>query len=324
MKKLLVIFFCIVALGLGVYFSTKPSFLKPTVAPSPTPKISAQKPPLEIFPEEKNVTFQSESFPPTQAPLPIYSLTPITISLTDASSIAQNFGFVEKPLKIPNAPSTYQWNSGKAMFLFRENKESELFSFSQPDFSLYSKRISSASEGAMLLSSFFSPAFSFACPLSLEKTTSGPFDGVAYTGPLKGYYFSCLTPNKYPIVSSSFETTVATLITTTDGRIYSFSLLSPYEMSEIATKEVLTPQEALFNIKEGRGILFFVSNNGFFSYFEDSPRFTNVTFLSYSFYYYPSSDRLLIEPYYIFEGKTTSTNGDQLTVKYALPALIAD
>lgn len=320
-KKLLVIFFCVVAIGLGFYFSTNTSFLTSTATPSPTPRTSAQKPPLEIFNEEKVVTFQATAFPTEQSTLPIYSLTPATISLTNALLISNTLGFTNKPLKTPKTPSTYRWENNGATLVFREDKNSELLSFSQPNFSLVSNPITNAIEGMKFLTSFF-PISASTCSFSLEKTNSGPFDGISYAGSLTGYYYTCLTPNKYPISSVSFGTTFATIITRADGKIYSFSLLSPYSLSESNKKEILTPKEAVFNIQKGNGVLFFVSKNGLFSFFEESPQFTNVNFLSYSFYYYPNSNGSLLEPYYVFEGEAISTDGEQLLVKYALPALI--
>ena len=86
-------------------------------------------------------------------------------------------------------------------------------------------------------------------------------------------------------------------------------------------RPVLTPEEAVYNIQHGKGMLILIGREGTISFFDEVPSFQNVLFSSFTFIYYPNKETLLLEPYYVFTG-TTNLEGENLIVKYVVSALV--
>jgi|GEM_PF-4952929 len=322
-QKFFIILFGVLALVLGFYLSSQKNVKKiETTTITPTPRAVAQKPPVVIIPEAPtNVSFQRLPLPVAPTMLPSYSYTPIALSFEDGLSTATRLGFTEKPLKITGVPITsYQWEKDTTVFTLDIEKETSRLSFSQPEGSFFSSTlIENASQGTLFLKTLFSEQVG-QCTIQLHETTNGPFDGTTTTDVLIGHYYACFTPNNYPIVTSEFHVPIASLVVNKAGIIREFSLNTLFSVGESKDSPILTPNEAIFHVKNGEGLLVSLSRE-IMSFFDSPPQFTEVSISSYSFVYYPNTSTNTLDPYYVLEGTTISTDGEKLFVKYALPAL---
>lgn len=325
-QKFFIILFGVLALVLGFYLSTKKNLKRPEeTLITPTPRAAAQKPPVVIIPEEPTgISFQKAPLPEAPSTLLSYSYLPITISFEDALSIATRFGFIEKPLKITSGSTTsYQWKNDTTVFTADIETESTRLSFSQPEGSFFSSSlVENATQGTLFLKTLF-PERDGQCTIQLHQTTNGPFDGTTTTDVLTGHYYACFTPNNHPIFTSEFSIPFASLVTNKAGIIRELSLSSLFSIRESKELPILTPEEAIFHITNGEGLLISLSRETL-SFFDSPPQFADVSITSYSFVYYPNSSTKTLDPYYVLEGTTISTDGEKLFVKYALPALTKD
>lgn len=324
-QKILLVFLGVLAIILGFYLSTRKIKTATTQpAATVTPRATAEKPPVIIIPEAPtSVSFQKPEFSAAPITLPVYSYTPLIISFTEASSLAKRFGFSDKPLKITNSGvTTYQWKKGTMVFTLDFEEDMTRISFSQPEGSLFSSSlVNNAERGVVFLKTLFSQQEGL-CDIRLYKTTSGPFDGTTSTDTLTGHYYSCVAPNQHVILTSSFNTPIASLIANQEGVVREITLDTLFSVYKAEEKPILTPDEAVFYVKNNKGILISLSREKDFSFFDSPPQFTEVMLSSYSFVYYPNIKTATLDPYYVFEGTTLSDIGETLLVKYALPALV--
>ena len=326
-QKILIILFGVLAIFLGFFLSSRGNKTIPTAQPvSPTPRQSAGSPPVVILPEAPTtVSFTKNMLPDAPTSLPVYSYSPILLSFQDASSIAKRFGFSEKPLKTKSGQTTtYQWSNNINVFTFDTASTDAWISFSQPTGSSFSSSlIQSAEQGNEFLKKIF-PQQIGQCNLQLLRTSKGPFDGIVSTDTLTGYYFGCATPNQNSIVTNTFNDTLASLVVGQGGILRSLSLGSLFAIKETVEHPILSPEEAISHMKEDGGVLISLSRGGDFSFFDTPPQFDTISVVSYSFVYYPNTETQTLDPYYIFEGETNTTDKEVLQVKYAFPALIKD
>lgn len=326
-QKILLILLGVLAIFLGIYLSSRGNKKTTiTTSVSPTPRQSAGSPPVIIIPEAPtNVSFVTNTLTSAPISLPEYSYLPIFSSFSDASTIAQRLGFSEKPLQIKNGKTTtYQWTSGTNIFTLDSKENDAWLSFSQPAGASFSSSIvQTAEQGKDFFKNLYSQQEG-QCALQPTRTSTGPFDGTISTDTLKAYYYACVTPNQSPIVSSSFQDSVASIVVNQNGVLRSFSLTSLFALIRAKDHTILTPEEALTHIKKDGGILISISRGGDMSFFDSAPQFNTVSVSSYSFIYYPNTQTQTLEPYYVFEGTATSGDKEILQVKYAFPARTKD
>jgi len=326
-QKILLILLGVLAIFLGIFLSSrgnKSAIITPSI--SPTPRQSAGSPPVIVIPDAPTtVSFTKKTLLPAPVSLPKYSYTPIFSSFSDASTIAQRLGFSEKPLKIKTGQmTTYQWSNGTNIFTLDSNENDAWISFSQPTGASFSSvLVQDAQQGGEFFKNLYTQQTG-QCDLQLLRTSKGPFDGTISTDALTGYYFACTTPNQNPILTNTFGDSVASLIVNQNGILRSFTLSSLFTITGAVEHPILTPEEALLDLKRDGGILISLSRGGDMSFFDNSPQFDTVSVSSYSFIYYPNTQTQTLEPYYVFEGETNTTDKEVLQVKYAFPALTKD
>lgn len=312
------------ALVLGFVFSTKKgSRVVTRPAPTPTPRMASSPPQITVIPgAPTTIDFSTIKLPATENVLPVFSYSRKAPSLTEAVSVAKLAGFSGVPLKtsIKNTV-TYKWTNKNASLVFIEQDGESSWELNQGDNVVFSHEpVTGAAQAKNVIETLFSPPTN-PCSLVLAKESAGQFDGIVSSENLRGYYFSCQTQNGQTVVDSSFGEIAASLIANQAGIIRSLTYTVVVSADVLYERPILAPEEAVYNIQHGKGVLISLGREGAVSFFDEIPSFQNVLFSSFSFIYYPNKETPLLEPYFVFTG-TTKANGENLIVKYAVSALV--
>jgi len=323
-RKTVLVIVGILALVLGFVFSTKKG-PRVVTRPTPTPRTASSPPLITIIPgAPTTIAFSSIKLPATENVLPVFSYSRKTPSLREAASVAKLLGFSDIPLKISTKNSVaYKWTNKNASLVFIKQNGESSWVLNQSDNVVFSHDpVTSAVRAKGVIETLFPPSPN-SCSLVLAKESTGPFDGVASSENLRGFYFSCQTPNNQTIVDSSFGDIAASLLVNQAGVVRSLTFSFVVAVNFLYERPILTPEEAVYNIQHGKGVFVSLEREGAFSFFDEIPSFQDILFSSFSFIYYPNNKTLLLEPYYVFSG-TTKVGEKNLIVKYAVPALIKE
>lgn len=324
--KIILIVVGIVALILGFIFSIKTGsrrIVRPT--PTPTPRTASSPPQITIIPgAPTTISFSSTKLPATENVLPVFSYSRKTFSVGEVASIAKRIGFSDIPLKISTKNTVmYKWTNKNASLIFIEQNGERSWILNQSDNIVFSHNpVTSAVEAKSAIETLFPPSPN-SCSLVLKKESTGPFDGITSSENLKAFYFSCQTPNNQIIVNSSFGDVASSLLVNQAGVIRSLTFSFVVNVDFLYERPVLSPEESVYNIQHGKGVLVSVKREGAVSFFDEIPSFQDILFSSFSFIYYPNRKTLFLEPYYVFTG-TTKAGEENLIVKYAVPALMKE
>ncbi len=322
-RKAVFVIVGILALMLGFVFSSKTGprgIIGPTSAP--TPRTASFPPQITIIPGvPTTIDFSSIKIPATENVLPVFSYSKKTTSASESASIARRVGFSSIPLKTSTKnTTTYKWTDKTASLVFIEQSGENRWVFGQGDKPVFSHGlITSAAQAKNFIEKTFPPSAN-SCSLVLAKESTGQFDGIVSLETLRGFYFSCQTPNGQTIVNSSFGEISALLIINQAGVVRSIMYGFVVDVGASHERPILTTEEAVYNIQHGKGVLISLGRERAVSFFDEIPSFQEVLFSSFSYIYYPNKGALLLEPYYIFTG-TTKAGGENLIIKYAVSAM---
>jgi len=324
-KKAILLVVGAVAVVLGIFLSSQNYQLAPVVAPpSPSPRQHVVRPTTIVFPGVNHPgIITSIPLPTAPTTLPVYSYVQKVFSEDDARAVSKELGFSLPPLQKNSKEASFsQWSQDNSSLMLVEQNNSQRWSFSQRGSGVYSSRNISGAQAAQNL--FYTVFFAQKnlCSFYLSSTSNGPFDGLVSNENLLAYYFSCLTPNRFPILGSSYDPVVASIIVTDLGEVRSLSLRPIYSPAEKTDLPVLTPNEALLTIQGGGGILVSLTKGSSVVIFDSPPEINSISFDSYTFAYYPNTKSQTLEPYFVFGGTGKSSVGD-VVVKYAVPALVS-
>ncbi len=326
MNRRLLFFFVagVTAVLLGVLFSQARVFQQAAPTPTPSPRLAAKPPAISLTQNAPlGVAFiYSGSETSTPKTLPTYSCS---WEKPDTARISAVFKKTSPPFTMGSGTqSLLIWGGDGSELSFHQDGARGNWSYVAKNPTAAFIKTTSPVDSLSLLTTITKPPA--AGNIVFVKERGGSFANLPLEDPsfpsLREYVFSFLVNNSFPLVGSSFNETLASVVVDRGGmvRAITFSLLPSLDIKS-TNKELLSVQEAILSLNRGLGVLVFSGNGSDDDFVGEDPSFQSVQLTDFKIVYYSDTQKGEASPFYLFNGEATTLAGKTIRVQYAVSAV---